>query len=105
MAPFSKPLFPARRLPAVLLGASSGLDSAAGFQLPEQNASGLGNAYAGSAALGHNASTIFYNPAGMKRLRAHEFSAGLTAVGTSFKFSDRGSGVGLLAGTDDGGDG
>jgi len=38
---------------------------AAGFALIEQNASGLGNAYAGAAAVAEDASTIFFNPAGM----------------------------------------
>jgi long-chain fatty acid transport protein len=42
--------------------------SASGFQLIEQNASGLGNAYSGLAAVADNASTIFYNPAGMTQL-------------------------------------
>lgn len=42
--------------------------SAAGFALIEQNASGLGNAYAGQAAAATDASTIFFNPAGMTLL-------------------------------------
>lgn len=50
--------------------------SASGFQLLEQNASGLGNAYAGSAAVADNASTIFYNPAGMTQLKTREYSLG-----------------------------
>jgi len=54
-----------RTVPAMLLLAFSGVASAAAFQLWEQNASGLGNAYAGSAAVADNASTIFFNPAGM----------------------------------------
>lgn len=91
-------------VPPLCMGLGSSAAFAAGFQLLEQNASGLGNAYAGSAAVAENASTIFYNPAGMTQLKAHEFSAGLTAIGTSFKFSDRGSSVGLLAGTGNGGD-
>jgi long-chain fatty acid transport protein len=41
------------------------LAHAAGFALIEQNASGLGNAYAGQAASAQDASTIFFNPAGM----------------------------------------
>lgn len=41
---------------------------AAGFTLVEQNASGLGNAYAGQAAAATDASTIFFNPAGMTYL-------------------------------------
>ena len=45
-----------------------GLAHAAGFALVEQNASGLGNAYAGQAAVAADASTIFFNPAGMTLL-------------------------------------
>jgi long-chain fatty acid transport protein len=78
--------------------------AAAGFQLLEQNASGLGNAYAGSAAVADNASTIFYNPAGMTQLKEREASVGMAAIKTSFKFTDNGSSVGALAGTGNGGD-
>jgi long-chain fatty acid transport protein len=55
---------------AVTLALSSltGLAHAAGFALIEQNASGLGNAYAGQAASAQDASTIFFNPAGMTLL-------------------------------------
>jgi len=73
--------------------------SASGFQLIEQNASGLGNAYAGSAAIADNASTIFYNPAGMTQLQDREFSTGVAAIGTNFDFTNQGSNVGsTLAG-------
>jgi long-chain fatty acid transport protein len=92
-------------IPSLILGLFSGYAAASGFQLTEQNASGLGNAYAGSAAVAENASTIFFNPAGMTQLRDREFSGGLVAVGTSFKFTDKGSSVGALAGTGSGGDG
>jgi long-chain fatty acid transport protein len=50
------------------LAAGANLASAAGFALIEQNASGLGNAYAGQAASAQDASTIFFNPAGMTLL-------------------------------------
>lgn len=50
---------------ALALAACANLAQAAGFALIEQNASGLGNAYAGQAAAATNASTIFFNPAGM----------------------------------------
>ena len=46
-----------RVMSAAVLAAFSGLTSAAAFQLMEQNASGLGVAYAGSAAVADNAST------------------------------------------------
>lgn len=94
----------ARLVPAALLALASGQSSAAGFQLLEQNASGLANAYAGSAAVADNASTIFFNPAGMTKLQAREFSAGVDAVRPTFKFSDRGSSTGVLTGTGDGDD-
>lgn len=88
----------ARLLPAALLALASGSASAAGFQLMEQNASGLGNAYAGSAAVAENASTIYFNPAGMTQLQAREVSAGLSLVRPSFKFTDQGSSAGALSG-------
>lgn len=50
------------------LAGCAGFVHAAGFALIEQNASGLGNAYAGQAAAAADASTIFFNPAGMTLL-------------------------------------
>ena len=66
---------------------------AAGFQLLEQNASGIGNAYAGSAAIAENASTIYFNPAGMTLLPGLNISGGLALVRPSFKFTDSGTTV------------
>ena len=94
-----------RLLPALIAIAFSGSASASGFQLLEQNASGLGNAYAGSAAVAENASTIYYNPAGMTELRDLEISGGLTAINTSYKFTNEGSSVGFLNSAGNGGDG
>jgi long-chain fatty acid transport protein len=95
-----------RLIPALLAIAFSGGASASGFQLMgEQSASGIGNAGAGSAAVAENASTIFYNPAGMTQLQEREFSLGGSLVRTSFQFSNNGSRVGVLQPTGDGGDG
>lgn len=80
-----------RTVPALLLLAFAGGASAAAFQLWEQNASGLGNAYAGSAAVADNASTIFFNPAGMTQLPGLHLSAGVAGVGPSYKFQNSGS--------------
>jgi len=52
----------------LILAGCTHLAHAAGFALIEQNASGLGNAYAGAAAVAQDASTIFFNPAGMTML-------------------------------------
>ena len=86
-----------RLIPALLAIAFSGAASASGFQLMgEQSASGIGNAGAGSAAVAENASTIFYNPAGMTKIcRRREVSLGLAVVNTSFEFTNNGSHAGL----------
>ena len=94
----------ARLVPAVGLILVAGQAAAAGFQLQEQSASGIGNAFAGSAAIADNASTIHFNPAGMTRLQPREFSLGLSLVRPSFEFRDAGSQSGVLsAGTGDAG--
>lgn len=93
-----------RLIPALIAIAFSGSAAAAGFQLLEQNASGLGNAYAGSAAVAENASTIFYNPAGMTQLKDVEVSSGVSLVSASYKFTNNGSSTGTtLVGDADGG--
>lgn len=81
---------------------------AAAFQLIEQSVSGLGNAFAGGAASAEDATTIFYNPAGMTRVPS-QFIAGIHFVSPSAKFHDQGSSrvnplIGSL-GTNNGGDG
>ena len=47
--------------------------SAAFFQIAENNASGIGNAFAGGAAIAEDASTVWYNPAGMTRFKSPQF--------------------------------
>lgn len=53
---------------ATLMLLSTGPLHAAGFALIEQNVSGLGNAYAGAGASAQDASTLFFNPAGLMHL-------------------------------------
>lgn len=73
---------------AVLFAGSA---SAAAFQLWEQSASGLGVAYAGSAAVAEDAGTIYYNPAGMSQLPGIQVSLGAAAIGTRYEFHNQGS--------------
>lgn len=81
-----------KTLSALILGLGAvGIAHGAGFQLMEQNASGLGNAYAGSAAIAEDASTVFYNPAGMTMLPGMNVAGGAVAIKPSFKFTDGGS--------------
>lgn len=64
---------------------------ASAFALIEQNASGLGNAYAGAAAAAEDASTIYYNPAGMSLLKGPtNLSIGFAYINVSSKFTDGG---------------
>lgn len=76
---------------AIFFSLAASQAHASAFQLIEQNASGLGNGYAGSAAIAENASTIFFNPAGMTRLPGLNISAGATAISTTFRFANNGS--------------
>jgi len=62
---------------------------ASGFQLLEQDAAGAGNAYAGTAAEANSASTAFFNPAGLTRLKNKQVVVGGTAVFTDAKFDGR----------------
>jgi long-chain fatty acid transport protein len=64
---------------------------AAGFALIEQNASGLGNAFAGQAAVAADASTIFFNPAGMGLLPGSQLVVTGSLVDLSAKFLNGGS--------------
>jgi len=65
---------------------------AAAFALIEQSASGLGNSFAGAAAAAEDASTIYYNPAGMTLLKGPtDLSVGVALINLSAKFSDAGS--------------
>jgi len=50
-----------------------GTAHSAGFALVEQGTKSLGNAFAGAAALGADASTIYFNPAALTRLQHAEF--------------------------------
>ncbi|HXV06688.1 MAG TPA: outer membrane protein transport protein, partial [Burkholderiales bacterium] len=73
-----------------LVGALSiapGASFAAGFALLEQNVSGLGNAYAGSAAVAQDASTIFFNPAGLTLLPGTQAVVAGSAIYLDTEFS------------------
>jgi long-chain fatty acid transport protein len=54
----------------------AGTAQGAGFALIEQSVKGLGNAFAGAAAVAEDASTIFFNPAGLTRLQGQQVLIG-----------------------------
>lgn len=81
-----------RLLPGLISMAFAGTAAASGFQLQNQNAAGTSVAYAGAAAVAEDASTIFFNPAGMTYLpMGHSISLGATAIQRSVRFSDTGT--------------
>lgn len=98
-------------LAVVLVLFSSASVLAAGFALIEQGVGGLGNAYAGGAASAEDATTVFFNPAGMTRIPGQEVIVGAHIIMPSAKFNNEGSthvlqaktGVPLIGGN--GGDG
>ena len=78
-----------------LLSLAAGQASGSAFALQEQNASGLGHAYAGGAAAAEDVSTIFYNPAGLVRLQTMQVvvagSGASLSIGTRSSYPARAS--------------
>src|SRR5689334_17050308 len=74
-----------RPILVAVLAAVSTPASAAFFQIAEQSASGIGNAFAGGAALAEDASVVWYNPAGMTRLKDPQIIGGGSYLVPSFK--------------------
>lgn len=95
------------QLALCILGCVAGVPvHAAGFALSEQNASGLGTAYASGAAGVEDASAVFFNPAALTRLDRTEIVAVAHIIAPSAQFSNNGSrsAVGSAALGGDGGD-
>jgi len=69
---------------ALALACASAPASAAFFQIAEQSASGIGNAFAGGAAVAEDASTVWFNPAGMTRLDRPQIIVGGSYIRPSF---------------------
>jgi long-chain fatty acid transport protein len=78
------------------IAALTNVAHAGGFALAEQSiaAMGMANAGASAQAMG-DASTIFYNPAGMSSLSSINVAQGLHVITLSAKFKDEGSVAGL----------
>ena len=85
----------ARTGAAVAAGASLAVVAAGahagGFSLIEHGASGLGNAYAGAAAIAEDGSTIWFNPAGMTELPDREITVAGHVLDTKPEWEDRGT--------------
>lgn len=75
-----------------------GTANAGGFALIEHGASGLGNAYAGSAAVSADTSTVWFNPAGMSQIQGRETSVALHLLSTDTGWTDKGTTLGAALG-------
>jgi len=78
-------------LSAVCVSAMTSAANAASFYLQEQSVSGLGTAFAGAQADTEDASTIFYNPAGMTNLGSAQAYLGASVLMPDAKFKNQGS--------------
>src|SRR6266568_6548148 len=76
---------------SLALALTAGQAFGSAFALQEQNASGLGHAYAGGAAAAEDVSTIFFNPAGLVRLQTTQIVVAGNVICPSSKFHDNGS--------------
>jgi long-chain fatty acid transport protein len=79
------PLIVAAALSAMSVGAQ-----ASGYRFGSQSVAGQGTADANGAEA-NDASTIFYNPAGLSRLEGTQISVGATVVVPHSTYSDTGS--------------
>ncbi len=77
-------------LTAVIIGVPS-LSLASSFQLLEQSPAHMGKAFAGTASDITDASTVYFNPAGMSRLEGSHLTLGGNAVFTEADFTNDGS--------------
>lgn len=80
---------------AMLVMAGSAV-AAGAFSLIEQSGSGMGNAFAGGAASAEDASTIYYNPAGMSLLSGTQIVVALNVIRPSAQFTPSATATGAL---------
>lgn len=87
-------LFRGRTLGAAVsvlaLGAASQAE-AAGFYIKEMSVTGLGRAFAGAPAAADDASTVWFNPAGMNSLPKNEAAANVHIIAPEANLTDTGT--------------
>ncbi len=64
---------------------------AAGYAVGQESVSGMGVAYAGGAAAAGDVSTVFYNPAGMTRIRGDQVMFGGAGIFPLVDYDEQGS--------------
>jgi long-chain fatty acid transport protein len=81
----------ARAVAAAVMALGAGQAFGAAFAVQTQSGSGLGNAYAGGAAVAEDASTVWSNPAGMARFSTIQIAVAANVIWPSFKLNNDGS--------------
>ncbi len=99
-----------RRIVGVLLVlvCSAGVAYGAGFAIIEQSVSGLGSAFSGVSAVAEDATTVYFNPAGMTRIKGQQVVVGMHFIYPQSDFSgtaQTSAALGSLAITGSGKDG
>ncbi|MBI3188110.1 MAG: outer membrane protein transport protein [Gammaproteobacteria bacterium] len=84
---------------ALLSAAASTQTYASGFALIENSASGMGNAFAGAAAIAEDASTIWFNPAGMTKISGTTMVIAGHFISPTADFTNNGSSPAPVLGT------
>lgn len=74
-----------------VLSATTINTQASGFAIIENSASGMGNAFAGAAAVAEDASTVYFNPAGLTNLSGTQLVAAGHIIAPTAKFTNDGS--------------
>lgn len=101
MATFQKYSITVPILGLTTLFTLSGNVSASSFQILEQSPAHLGKAFAGTASDISDASTVFFNPAGMTKLDQRMVTVGLNGIEVRSEFTDIDSNTGGQPGETD----
>ena len=80
-----------KTLLAMSIASAASITQASSFALIEQSASGQGASYAGAAAIGEDASTIFFNPAAMTLLSGTQIVVAGHIIKPDASYTDKGS--------------
>jgi len=75
-------------LAAAVALAASGTAIAAGFAIIEHSAKGMGTAFSGGAAAAEDTSTVWFNPAGMSKIKGTQMDAASHIIVPSSDFSN-----------------
>ena len=78
---------------AIMLAGLCQQAAASGFAIIEHSASGMGNAFAGAAAVANDATTAWFNPAGLMLIKGAQLTVSGHIIDPSADYTDKGSSV------------